>query len=916
LRIHNIDVADQNIARTEFTLTGADINITNSPNHAGDILFSGLPVGEYTVTQRKTTALGKLLPVSSFKIEIKDDNTIESGGLGATYVEVQSTQPNNVYMQKEVDATDSKKVVEVKNDTAQLVAYKGGTRNEALFDTPVWTPTLLAGLTPLSGAQFALYTYDPTAEVPGTEWINRTVTDLTTKVGETALGDLKANRIYKLVEIATPTYYVGPINLEDPIEMANYTTYFKLNDRGEMLYLDGLDDPEPKTNNSSNRVVVKNNAAEQTGTLHIKNVDVQDASQVLTGMEFTLEKEVTTNDWQVINNGATDVFVTDADGLIDVSGLEFGKYRIRQTKSIAGYLLSEFDKTFEVDKYTPGQIKNYVVKNQSLEPTIIKGDYVGTYDLNNGAEKDALVALEATLTNLGLHPQRSVENDGRIKLLAGLADAIYQIEETRGENVHTWALMSDASGQFDLHAVVDYTDLMTILADGRVTAEEFAELPTSSMVFHADATYTLTEVQAPLHYKLNPNPYVYSPAQESAAIIKNQGKWIGLEDDANLHNLYVATNEKMRKNNALKRLNGVTFELLNENGKSYGVSTTNSEGLLSYLAVPTGVYYLVQQAAASGVKPTPDQAYKIEFNGHNDIDAATISLTPDDTLDEASQPWYQNACDNLFTTDGDTQINIDYEGMSKLEVVSQNNAGNPIAGDVYELTRADGSKQQYTTGANGKTLIEGLSQQTTPYKVELVQRAGGRVVPVEAVDRTWYVNETTTGEGAEMVYCDNTGEPIVAPTNTVAFIPNLPTNESVGALGRLTIISQANSAEYTVTIPETINTSVSDFTQPDSTVVSNLVANVKFFDENNLELQISTADSFEVTQHNTNPIAQHLTFNPTTIFGDANMVTLGDNPEDTLYQNVPIALQRPLGTTRWSDKYSGNLTFNIAAVPK
>ncbi|MDR3189984.1 MAG: leucine-rich repeat protein [Lactobacillaceae bacterium] len=917
VRIHNIDAADHNIANVEFSLVGNGINTTSAPTNNGNILFSGLPVGLYTVTQRKTSVLGKLLAVDTFQIEIKDDNSIETGGVGATYVEVHTNQPNNVYMQEEADDTFSKKVVEVKNDTVPIEAYKGGTSNEARFDTPVWdSGWSTSTLKPLSGARFALYTYDPTAEELGTEWINRTVTNVTTSGGQTTLGDLKANAIYKLVEIQTPINYVGPTNLEDDVEMEKFTTYFKLNDRGEMLYLDGVTDPAPKTNTWSNKVAVKNNAAEQTSSLHIQDVDVQDEDLKLEGIEYTLEKEVSTNVWDLVKNGEDDAFATDDHGEINVSDLTFGNYRIRQTKTITSYLITEFERTFTVEKYIPDQSKSYLVKNQSLEPKIIKGDYVGTYQKNDTIENAQLLALEATLTSQGLYPQRTVESDGRIKLMAGLPNSIYKVVEERGENEHIWAIMSDVTGQVNLTDAVDYTNLMPILADGRVTAAAFAYLPKHTLACQEDATYTLTEVQSPLHYKLNTTPYVYTPALERQAINRNYGKWIGLEDVATLHNLYISTNEILRKNNAFQRLGGVTFELVNENGRSYGTSTTSSEGLLSYLNIPTGVYYLVQIQGSASVKPTPNQAYKINFNGRNDVDAATIGVTPADTLDEENEPWYENACAHLVTTDGDAQINVDYEGFSRLEVISQNKQGGTIAGDVYELTTPGGTTQRYTTNEDGQTTIGGLLKQATPYKLELVQRSGGRVLPIEQADRTWYFNETTVGAGAEMVYCDSTGEPLVAPTDKVEFIPNLPSNESKGALARFTNIMPGNTAEYTVTIPETINTSVSDFTQPDSTVVSNVVADVKYFGENNLKLQISTGDNVDVIQQNTNPIAQHLTFNTTTLFGDANVVILGDNPDDTLYQNVPIALQRPLGTPRWSDKYSGNLTFNIAAVPK
>lgn len=99
----------------------------------------------------------------------------------------------------------------------------------------------------------------------------------------------------------------------------------------------------------------------RVNTFHIKKVDTQNETAVLPGAKFKLEKE-TEGSWNVIE----EELITDDQGMITVSDLENGNYRVTETEAPEGYILE--GQMCEFSLPYSGENKNIIVEEESKLP--------------------------------------------------------------------------------------------------------------------------------------------------------------------------------------------------------------------------------------------------------------------------------------------------------------------------------------------------------------------------------------------------------------------------------------------------------------------------------------------------------------------------------------------------------------------
>ncbi|MDY4668891.1 MAG: SpaA isopeptide-forming pilin-related protein [Oliverpabstia sp.] len=99
----------------------------------------------------------------------------------------------------------------------------------------------------------------------------------------------------------------------------------------------------------------------RVNTFHIKKVDTQNETAVLPGAMFKLEKK-TEGSWNVIE----EELITDDQGMITVSDLENGNYRVTEIEAPEGYILEK--QMYEFSLPYRGDNKNIIVEEESKLP--------------------------------------------------------------------------------------------------------------------------------------------------------------------------------------------------------------------------------------------------------------------------------------------------------------------------------------------------------------------------------------------------------------------------------------------------------------------------------------------------------------------------------------------------------------------
>lgn len=754
--------------------TGYHTTVTTGSDGKTSQLGS-LATGTYTVTEKK--GYGSLEVLSApFQIKIaKGDN------IGETAVSLLGT-PDDVTAVSETN----KITVTVVNNKAKISLFKGGTHNDAhILPTPKanWELNqfdLEQG--GLGGVTFNLYDTSIESAFPT---VLTTGTGLPgTAKGVATLSGLKVNTLYYVTETNTPEHYLAN----------DKKVYFFVNEKGNVYYVeDGLaaqvmvkeknllDETQQGCylNKSNNQLLIANFPVTQTAKFEIEKVDKQDKAIKLAGATFKLKKR-NGSDWETEAPTVVATPVTNAEGKLTLPTLAAGHYRLTETKAPDNYLTgddfyvwndkksdwqAETALTFEVKKYTPKQSVSYQIANQSLLPTVVKGDYIATYDTNSTAQKNALKAVMDTYgDSLKLQQIKDVNNPGVVIVLSGLTGAEFKLEAYEGDITaanlkDSWTITSGASGAFDLSSALSPT------TGAKVTFKE-------------DYTYVFTETKAPTGYKLNATPVIYQPRLpvEKAGIIRDGGRWIGLQNDVEKHSLRIQTDEGLMGNKA-RVLGGVTFELLYSDGTPVLASdgkaarqTTNAQGLLTWDNLVSGDYYLRELSSEVDknlLDPTKGKSdatfptefrpskndYHIVFTGASDIvlEGKGTALKDSAHFDDDK---YREGGAAYQTSAGDVFITLYYDRTTQLILNKVDQNGDPVAGATFELTRPSDDpytgSNTYTTDQDGQLTILGLGDgngNKDIYTLTETQAPEGYSLSANPDDNIWYFRVVKDSEG-------------------------------------------------------------------------------------------------------------------------------------------------------------------------
>jgi hypothetical protein len=558
--------------------TGLAFNKTTDAN--GEILLSNVLVGSYAIAEQ-SGAPGKLEKIS-FSVTV--DETFVSNPTGISPAAAGSLVTKS-----------GEKAITVKNAIASLDIAKIGVYDSLVDAKPV-TELQPSDGKALSGVEFQLVD-GANPEIT----IGAPVT--TGSSGRTSLSGLEVGRLYGLKEIsALPEY----MQLTEPV-------LFKINNDGRVT-------DEGGTVYNAGLLMVKNIPNEYTGTLTVIKTD-NATGDPLGGVSFEVFKQDAISHiyFPYIVGGSPAELITNAAGTATLTDIPYGQYRVTEKPGYAGYFTNTDEQYFSVQRYYSPAIEQdntseLYFSNVSIAPqAIIKGDYVGTYDLSVAEDVTALTSAEDYLMNTeGIAAQnlhRIPIEDGSVTLLAGLSGAQFDIKEYEGMSADAnkfiagWSVTSKADGSMDVPA---------------------------GLAFKEGNTYTFKETVAPEGYTLNSTTYFYQPKSERESIIRNGGKWLVFENRVNDHKLVLT---KYAGDTQLP-LSDVEFELYHSDGvlAVNDVLKTDSNGRIVVNNLTPGTYYLKETGTQEGYL-FPEGYYRIVIDGSKDaVPAAPQAI--EDTIGE------------------------------------------------------------------------------------------------------------------------------------------------------------------------------------------------------------------------------------------------------------------------------------------
>ncbi|MDR0854295.1 MAG: leucine-rich repeat protein [Clostridiales Family XIII bacterium] len=622
-KVNANDEAIQGVAFRITPPTGPAFNSTTDSK--GEIHLNSMPVGNYTIAEQ-SGAPGKLEKIS-FTVDVSEasvtgvSNILPAAARGLGLVA------------KTGDTTVTVKNGLASVDIAKIGVYDSGAAAKAVTDLQPSDGKAL------SGVQFQLV-----------DGLNQGATIgapvKTGATGRTSLSGLEVGRLYGLKEISTPLEYE---KLTDPV-------LFKVNKNGRVTdengeeYVAGL-------------LMVKNLPLEYTGTLKITKTD-KVTGLPLDGVSFAVEKQLGVFPYTYLPYGE---LTTNELGVATLKGIPYGQYRVSEKSGYAGYLTNTTEQYFSVQRYFSLNVESLnsialSFENVSITPrAIIKGDYVGTYDLSVAQDVIDLAAAKDYLTNTEhVSAQEITNDDGTVTLLAGLAGAQFEIKEYEGMST-------------DANKLLDTWSAVTSKADGSM------DLP-SGLTFKEENTYTFTEKVAPVGYTLNPTTYIYQPKSERESIVRNDGKWLAFENRVNGHKLVLT---KYASDTQLP-LSGVEFELYKADGTLAVANalTTDADGRIVVNDLTTGTYYLKEIKTASGYL-FPDGYYKLVIDGSKDaVPVAPPTIT--DVIDDGNNVIF----DDVSTSTGDifkVIYNTPKNGVDTLTVSKALASGLPASDEAFDF---------------------------------------------------------------------------------------------------------------------------------------------------------------------------------------------------------------------------------------
>ena len=565
-------------------------------------------------------------------------------------------------------------LVTITNLYADITIYKLGIINKDLFDTPEEQLRTNQGRL-LNGVTLSVYEYDLSAGAK----LPTVISSGITSSGMITPSGIVAGNIYCVEESVAPAGY----ELAEPV-------FFTVTSQGELCRVILSDDGKAVEDTKeflANAVIVKDLQVAGRGSVEVTKIDKKGTP--LGGAKFRLEMEgESIGTWEEVG-----IYTSgDLDGTIVVgtSGegyLASGNYRLSEISAPNGYIGSNEIKTFTVvDGKTSVQEFQYTYQNQKIITTVIKGDVIETFNLSSPAEQRAYQEAKAKYTaELGTRYQEMKLANNRLMILAGLADAEFEVKEYLGFSIEgtalaTYQLVSDADG---------------VLDPGAATAGGVW----SPLIFKSGYTYTFTETKAPDGYQLIGGiAYIYEPDHEKDVMLANDGFWIPLQNKVNTHKVVLskyATDTDVRLAGAEYTLLYPDDEVaLDKAGQEYKVETSAS-GSIEFTDINPGEYYMKETSAPDGYELDPHY-YWIKINGT--LAANQEAWSGEDTISTD----YKDFINKLEPTDTNKTLvvfdkrEIDpFDLTIKKEVTGRVDKAIDVFSFTVELKGDDGEYQPY-----------------------------------------------------------------------------------------------------------------------------------------------------------------------------------------------------------------------------
>lgn len=570
-------------------------------------------------------------PMSGTVFEVWRDATLVGTYTTDAKGEINLTDiPTGTYLVKEV-ATDNEHVV---NSVPQQIEVKADSGNTAVL---VFINQLKPGirllkldaqtLKPLAGVRFLI-------EKVGGGFSQEFVTDAS---GEIILKNMEPGA-YQAKELSA-----GPDHLID-----DALRVFQIEPDGDAVFV--------FTNTKK-------------PSLRLIKVDA-DTGAVLAGATYRLAR---------VENGSRYLDrTTDANGMIEVSGLEPGVWSCKELVAPAGYQLDEQE--YHVELF-PGHTSQIILKNQ-IKPSlkIIKLDNQTMTRL-----KDATFEVYKDALLIGVY---TTDDTGEINL-SNLTPGTYLVKETAVDSSH---VVNSVPQQIEIKA--DSRDTAVLVFVNQLKPGiHILKLDSQTMKPLKDATFRVTRIGGGFEQeyktdangeidltKLEPGTYeIFECAVPDGYLIDNGVRTFNVGPDEN--GVYVFTNTRKPTLKLLKvdadtnePLSGATFRIAQiEDGTRYLDRTTDANGVIEISDLEPGVFSVKEIISPSGYQLN-EREYHV-----------------------------------LLTAGNTSQIIVPNRIKPTLKIIKYDNLSKtPLANATFEVYKDTTLIGVYTTDAAGEILLTGL----------------------------------------------------------------------------------------------------------------------------------------------------------------------------------------------------------------
>ncbi|MGN0536803.1 MAG: leucine-rich repeat protein [Acutalibacteraceae bacterium] len=470
----------------------------------------------------------------------------------------------------------------------------------------------------LEGAKFDVYRQDGDTPNPLTDTVIQS--ELTTdSSGMAKITDLKYGNYY-LIETAAPKGYEVPSS--EPIMAV-------------------LQDDNP-----GKILTVKVPNQRKDGQITIKKTSDRSSSANMEGAKFAIYK----SDGTMVKENLT----TGSDGVLNVSGLEWGSYYLVETAAPIGYIKSDkkYDFKISAENDAGGELL-LTVENEQIPASVVLTKYEALEDGTKNPENKPLDGAGYQLydSNNNLFGTYMTDSDGKI-YIEDLTFGTYYFKETiaaKGyeknpnkisftvDGNHTnaalqvettdtrltgkvWIQKTDDSGQYVKGAKyalfrksddvqVDVTGkpssiTFTTNAEGIFEDNEYVENGMIKGLYWGE--YYLKEVESPTGYELNNTKYYIT-------IDRDTVNDLIIDNVLDIRGKGKVVLTKVAEDNENLKLQGAEFTLYKSDGSVYrdDLKPSDENGEIEVTDIEWGSYYFLEKTAPEGYGLNPD---KIRFS--------------------------------------------------------------------------------------------------------------------------------------------------------------------------------------------------------------------------------------------------------------------------------------------------------------